>query len=90
MGQKWVSSIHKEGINKRVVGWLQIQKPSIGRRAEVQQRVYWGDWQGSEMGKQNKFLSSEFWASLDYEWKGGVGSLNTWSGYRLLIWVRSR
>ncbi len=40
MGQNWVSSIHKEGINKRVVGWLQIQKPSIvRRRAEVQQWV---------------------------------------------------
>ncbi len=40
MGQKWVRSIHKQGINKRVVVWLQIQKPSImSRRAEVQQRV---------------------------------------------------
>jgi hypothetical protein len=49
------------------------------------QRVERGDWHGSEIGKQHKFLSSECWTSQDFEWKvggpaaGGVGPM-CWYG----------
>jgi hypothetical protein len=58
-----------------------VQKPkTVSRREEVRHRVEHGDWHGSEIGKQHKFLSSECWASQDCEWKGG-GLLQQWSGY---------
>jgi hypothetical protein len=60
-------------MNNRVHGWL--QKPrTVNRSEEVRQQVVWGNWHGSEIGKQHKFLSSEGWASKDCEWQGeGVG-----------------
>ncbi len=45
----------------------------------MRQQVERGDWHGSEIGRQHKFLSSEHRISQDSEWNGD-GSCRRWSG----------